>query len=302
VLNGACDPGSKFQVLPGQTADAVAVAHCRKVGLATNNTIYNDIAVIQYNKKNGAVCFYQALTNLQGNNVPEPSSDTGFWISPAGTEGIKCTGCHTTGGFIRSPYLAQLVTPSGSPNLGNTSHLPSSADGYDNNVTPLAFVGSDYWTNRTWSVSTARAASDTGPACTTCHRMGVANEMAFGYVNGSAGHLGIVATDRTQASKVAHGPTSPIWMRPGQVYYGICSNNTSKQCNQNSECGTGSCNSGAAASAALFNNCATGYWAGQSENFTSGTPVSGCSFSPLGQTFAGFSPAQAVSGLNAMLL
>ncbi len=34
VLNNACDPGSKFQVLPGRSADAVAVAHCRKNGLS----------------------------------------------------------------------------------------------------------------------------------------------------------------------------------------------------------------------------------------------------------------------------
>src|SRR5262245_33773336 len=61
VLNNQCDPGSKFQVLPGRSADAVAVAHCRKVGLSVQDTQYNDIAVIQYNKKNGALCFYQAL-------------------------------------------------------------------------------------------------------------------------------------------------------------------------------------------------------------------------------------------------
>ena len=34
VLNGVCDPGSKFQVL-AQTGDAAAVAHCRKMGLGT---------------------------------------------------------------------------------------------------------------------------------------------------------------------------------------------------------------------------------------------------------------------------
>ena len=55
VLNGACDPGSRFQVLPGGTADAVAVAHCRKNGKPIEGNVYNDIAVIQYNKKNGAL-------------------------------------------------------------------------------------------------------------------------------------------------------------------------------------------------------------------------------------------------------
>ncbi|MBK8815611.1 MAG: hypothetical protein IPN42_08960 [Methylococcaceae bacterium] len=74
VLNRHCDPGSKFQVLPGRTADAVAVAHCRKVGKKINEDLYNDIAVIQYNKKNGALCFYQALTNLPGKDIPPPSA------------------------------------------------------------------------------------------------------------------------------------------------------------------------------------------------------------------------------------
>jgi hypothetical protein len=73
VLNHECDPGSRFQVLPGGTADAVAVAHCRKVGLPIAGSTYNDIAVIQYNKQNGAVCFYQALTNLPSQNS-EPSA------------------------------------------------------------------------------------------------------------------------------------------------------------------------------------------------------------------------------------
>ena len=81
VLNGSCDPGSKFQVLPGGTADAVAVAHCRKVGLPITGNLYNDIAVIQYNKKTGALCFYQALGGvpvgagpLPGEDIPPPSA------------------------------------------------------------------------------------------------------------------------------------------------------------------------------------------------------------------------------------
>src|SRR6188472_2091983 len=57
VLNNACDPGSKFKVLV-RTADAIAVANCRKEGQIDDNK-FADIAVIQYNKANGAVCFYQ---------------------------------------------------------------------------------------------------------------------------------------------------------------------------------------------------------------------------------------------------
>src|SRR5262249_29925350 len=56
VLNRTCDPGSRFQVLTNN-ADAYVVAHCRKEGLSQGE--YNDIAVIQHNRKNGATCFYQ---------------------------------------------------------------------------------------------------------------------------------------------------------------------------------------------------------------------------------------------------
>ena len=288
VLNGQCDPGSKFQVLPGQTADAVAVAHCRKVGLATGNTTYNDVAVIQYNKKTGAACFYQALGDhqgrvLEGNAVPAPGADdTGFWIDPKGTENIKCTGCHTTGGFVRSSYLAQLE------NMPEAKyHLPSTAEGYDNNTTPLKFVGLDFATNRTWSVATNRAASDSGLACTTCHRMGVSNELGFDVVNGSAGQMGLTATAAQQASKEPHSPQSPIWMRPNQNTF----------------------DAGAFASAGLFNSCATAGWIAspatptspatmKSEGFTFMGGVSGCSYTPLGALWMGFDAAQLVSSLS----
>ena len=62
-LNQECDPGSRFQVLPGSNDRAFAVAHCRKQGLGSGQ--YGDIAVIQHNKDNGATCFYQALAEWE---------------------------------------------------------------------------------------------------------------------------------------------------------------------------------------------------------------------------------------------
>lgn len=50
-LNLVCDPGSHFQVLT-RTDDAYVVGHCRKKGNASGE--YGDIAVIQFNRKNGA--------------------------------------------------------------------------------------------------------------------------------------------------------------------------------------------------------------------------------------------------------
>jgi len=255
VLNGQCDPGSKFQVLPGGNADAVAVAHCRKVGLPKDGPLYNDIAVIQYNKKNGATCFYQALSNLPGQNIPAPSSvgenpwqsgNPAHWIDPAGTENIGCTGCHDNGGFIRSEYLAQLKPPE--------NVLPNTASGFDNLSTPVKYVGLDYASNRSWSITAKAAPGDPGPACTTCHRLAVPNRLAFGIINGTAAHFANIATAPAQLSKNPHGPNSPIWMRPGQVTY----------------------NSAAEATATKFHNCAVAF-------FNSGfvTVPPGCTFTPL---------------------
>lgn len=274
VLNGQCDPGSKFQVV-ARSDQAIAVAHCRKVGLPKAGSVYNDIAVIQHNKVNGAVCFYQALTNLPGSNVVEPSQGQSAWrwMSPAATERIGCTSCHDNGAFIRSPYVAQLRTP---PHA-----LPSAADGYDNQSTPLRYVGLDFVTNRSWSVTTARAPGDTGAACTTCHRLGINNHRRLdGGIYGTAARLANIATARTQASKLPHSSTSPIWMRPGQITY----------------------YDKAEASASAFQSCANGFWSGQPDGFTSGTPTPGCGFTPLGTSWTGLSPAQAVSVLSPPLL
>ncbi len=284
VLNQECDPGSRFQILPGRTPDAVAVAHCRKRGAPLNNSIYRDIAVIQYNKRNGAVCFYQALgADLDGASVAAPSAGESAWRwqTPRLTESQGCTACHDNGALIRSRYLAQL------------SILPSTADGYDNLTTPVAYVGTDFGTNRSWSISTASASGDTGLNCNTCHRMAVSNSGNYG----TAGHYGIVATAATQANKIAHTLSHPIWMRPGQGLYGTCSVHSSTKCNLNTDCPSGeTCvSSGADATAQRYKACADGFWQNQSPGFENGTPTAGCSFTPLGKPWAGFAPAQLAS-------
>src|SRR5215210_5653300 len=88
VLNHVCDPNSRFQVLK-QTDDVAIVAHCRKQDLGDDK--YGDIAVIQYNRKNGATCFYQALGVLDA-KVTAPSEGNGSgkfpWLEPMETAGI----------------------------------------------------------------------------------------------------------------------------------------------------------------------------------------------------------------------
>jgi FG-GAP-like repeat len=222
VLNHACDPGSKFQVL-AQNADASIVAHCRKQNQGAG--FFGDIAVIQYNKKTGATCFYQALLSTSGaplpGNVRPPSEGSGTypWQQPSQTHNQACTGCHDNGAFIRSPYLAQLTGPHA---------LPSTAQGYDNNTTPVKWVGLDFANDRSWSITRQGDAT-----CTTCHRLAVST---FGNGIGTGTKYALEATsddfvanstDPTRVhghpAKLPHGPltatTSPMWMLKGQTAF-----------------------------------------------------------------------------------
>jgi hypothetical protein len=257
VLNQVCDPGSRFQVLPGRSADAVAVAHCRKNGQTKAGSLYNDIAIILHNKANGAVCFFQALdVGMPGDGIPSPAvgddakwaDGTAHWMSPAETHGTACTSCHDSGGFIRSNYIAQLRTP---PNA-----MPNGADGFSNLISPLSYVGENFASDHSWSIETAKDPNDTGSSCATCHRLAV-NDFGGGG-RGTAMDFALRATAATQTSKNPHGPASPIWMRPGQVLYQAAAEATAKR----------------------FHDCAAGFIA---SGFA--TPPGGCAIKPLGSAW-----------------
>jgi len=192
-LNRVCDPGSHFQVLT-RTANVFTVGHCRKKGLP--GTEYGDIAVIQYNRNNGATCFYQALGTLPG-KVMAPSKGAGAWpwITPSGTAGIGCAECHDNGPFIRSPYLNQVT---------GTNALPGSDDVSFNSTQPYAFVGGDFASWKAYRVQVA------GNECIGCHRLG-ANNISSG---GTARDFAIRATSPSESSKNPPSADSPIWMPP----------------------------------------------------------------------------------------
>lgn len=275
VLNGVCDPGSKFQVL-AQNGDAAAVAHCRKQGKGTGR--YGDIAVIQYNKSSGGLCFYQALDvdrdlqpigdgqGLDGTNIPAPivsSTATNFrWYNPAEVNDVGCPRCHDSGGFIRSPYLVQ------------TGLLPNWEDGYDNDTTNVQFPGYYFSQDRNWWIYTDNASTDGGENCTSCHRLSV-NNRAFG--EGTGANFDVVATAEEQSHKNPHDVLSPIWMRRGQITF----------------------DPGAYDTALKYAECAMGFWRNPdvfgsifSPGFTDGNRTgdvftAGCTYSPapVGQPF-----------------
>lgn len=245
VLNHECDPGSHFQVLHrDENGDGIyIVAHCRKLAHDGNGDgEYGDVAVIQYNSKTGATCFYQALRTGLPHDAPAPiGGDTSYWLKPGGpnsTSSINCVRCHDTGPFVRSPYLAQLgqVWPfSGDENnpnnpnapdlpVADANYLPGTLDdetyGPWNSSMPYMFVGLNFQSWEAYSVT-----NTAHPTCTTCHRMGASRSGGSWNVgSGTSMNLGILATDPSQAMKVDHGTlkpgeASPIWMRPGQADY-----------------------------------------------------------------------------------
>lgn len=226
VLNAVCDPGSRFQVLT-QTTDVTTVAHCRKQDHAAG--AYGDIAVIQYNQKNGATCFYQALEGLSPSTGPlsgkvtAPSEGNGPgkfpWLNPSETASIKCVRCHDNGPFIRSPYLAQLRNeaknrvPGTNPGAGHWDQRFSW-----NKTIPYAFVGNDFQSWKVYSISVA----GTGSGCIACHRLGLSSIHGVFQPSpgiGTAERLGLDATAAVQAHKNPHSADAPIWMKPGQIKY-----------------------------------------------------------------------------------
>lgn len=212
VLNGECDPGSRFHRLV-QTPKATIVAHCRKRSLPAGK--YADVAVIQYNRLNGATCFYQALGVLDA-AAPAPSDPAGrYWMQPIETAHINCVRCHDNGPFVRSPYLAQLrndaknALPGTNPGSGLWEQRFSW-----NKTLPYKFVGANF---QSWKVYSIMPSSH-GGACTTCHRMGLSStEAGFNTGQGTSLSLGPIATAETQSQKNPHSTASPIWMKPGQI-------------------------------------------------------------------------------------
>src|SRR5205085_389692 len=126
----------------------------------------------------------------------------------------------------------------------------------------VRYAGLAFASRRSWSIKTSLAPGDNGLPCTTCHRLAVPNRRAFGIngkSNGTATHFAIQATARCESpAKNPHGPNSPIWMRPGQVFY----------------------NAGAEASAKKYQDCAVAFI---NSGFKSAP--AGCDVQPLAGPF-----------------
>lgn len=254
VLNGKCDPGSKFQVLVdkknAKNQRVVMVAHCRHKGQATDK--FSDVAVIAYNYSTGDTCFFQdkAPGSVNEPIAPAPKDDStnAFWGTPAYTAGINCVGCHDNGPFVRSPYLTQLkgtpVTEASGMELqpivlaqaaaaakSPPAILPGSRDILWNSTQPYRFVGKNFQGWKAYAISLHKPGGASNQ-CTSCHRMGISSvesggNVAFTPGYGTAQSFGLLATGKGAFAQEHKNPhvgsgaplTSPIWMLPSQQSY-----------------------------------------------------------------------------------
>ena len=248
VLNGRCDAGSKFHMLHrNNNNDGIYIAaHCRKQEHALGE--FGDIAMIAYNAKSGATCFFQALagdtaTGTLPGDVKPPSQGTSLnglggaypWRTPGGphsTASIQCVRCHDNGPFVRSPYLAQLgnIWPAARA-THDSNYLPGTIDtelSWNSDGMPYRFVGLDF---QGWEAYTVKTNNNSSSAstCTGCHRLGVGQVLNAGVATrfpdeGTSLDFALQATapegdiSHYQHSKTpTYSPSSPIWMTPGNI-------------------------------------------------------------------------------------
>jgi hypothetical protein len=192
LTTAPCREGSRFGVQIANESVAV-VWLCRKKKVTNpNSEIFDDIAIIQTNFKNGATCFYQKLGNVDGSNVPAPVDDKmSFWMPPAKAAAEECASCHDSG-LLRTPYLTQLTTK---PNV-----IPQTRQKENYWFPGTDFVG---WNGRVYKVSVK------GTTCTGCHIMG-AN--AIDPEVGTSSWLGPMSTG-TEETPNLEGMFA-FWMKP----------------------------------------------------------------------------------------
>ncbi|WP_457444985.1 hypothetical protein [Roseateles sp. P5_E4] len=208
---GQCVPGSRALVLrDDKTAQISAV--CRKqVARPAGSPLFDEINVISHSLKDGKTCWFTAkakapLTEgagIDGRAVPSPSTRARLvpgadkvWLSPyeVAFKQPACIGCHDSGPFMYSPYIAQ------------TTMLPGDPFGF---YQPKA-IGEDF--KRAWAKLNAFGITTRGNTCTACHRMGNMNscQVAMKQSTGNAPQEG--GDEWSKKFPQSH------WMSPGNLH------------------------------------------------------------------------------------
>lgn len=140
---GQCVPNSTFQS-SFDTDGKGYVLLCRNYEYRSSDAqaldpIYDDLAMIVYNKDTGGSCFFQQLAKpiarlpevevgtkfqagIAGKDVPSPfASDADkFWLAPNKIKGLGCANCHDANPFIRTPYIQQVRDAAALPSHGKS--------------------------------------------------------------------------------------------------------------------------------------------------------------------------------------
>jgi hypothetical protein len=118
LLHGPeCTANSRLGVMSFSNPDVKGAWICRKYAGVDdpNSHLYDDIAMIVHNRKNGKTAFFQndihfAGHHSQGPIVPGPkdSNASDVWTDPKGVvQTIICTSCHLNDAFIVTPHVAK---------------------------------------------------------------------------------------------------------------------------------------------------------------------------------------------------
>ncbi len=138
--------------------------------------IFEDINMIQHNRKTGETCFYQTpLSNRDGRRVPSPmekslpsgspsyaTSASTFWLKPSGVannSNMQCIRCHDNDPFIHTPFIDQVKGDGGKPLV---PAMDRSSD-WSGKYSVIGNRGFQYWPQ------VYALFHDEKPQCTSCH-------------------------------------------------------------------------------------------------------------------------------------
>lgn len=125
--NTQCVPKSRLVYVKDSKNEVEYALICRKYKDTQRPEIFNDLAMIHYNRRTGTTCWYQTPTGISTshdgtrvwsptNSDPTPGNSGStkaetLWAqkwSNAGPGGTSCISCHENDPYMYSPYVAQL--------------------------------------------------------------------------------------------------------------------------------------------------------------------------------------------------
>jgi hypothetical protein len=213
---GQCVPGSRALVLRDDNTAQISAVCRKQVARPAGSPLFDEINVISHSLKDGKTCWFTAKakaplsqgTGIDGRAVPSPSTLTRraaapgappadkVWLSPyeVAFKQPACIGCHDSGPFMYSPYIAQ------------TTMLPGDPFGY---YQPKA-IGEDF--KRAWAKLNAFGITTRGNTCTACHRMGNMNSCQVAMKQSTGNALQEGGDEWSKKFPQSH------WMSPGGLH------------------------------------------------------------------------------------